>query len=526
MNTAELKILIKADDKASKALQDIEKQVGLTSNQVRNMGLGMVAGGVAIGAALGVAVKAAADEQAGVMRLDTAMRNMGLSYDLVKGSLESWIDAQQQKTSVADDAQRDSLASLITMTGNLASAQDYLTLAMDISAGTGRDLSSATQLVEQALAGNWGTLERYIPSLKSAQTEEEKWYDLRETFIGQAETYGNSFEGQMQTMKNNIDDVKEALGAAVIEAIQPAVSGLSNLILTIKDNANPELMKLVAIIGVGGAGGLTLVGGMLLIVSQAPKVVAAINTMGWSVKALSGELVLLTAGIGMMLWGFNALSRNAEIERLNVELAKGYTLALQGQNDEYVKALQHKEAMGIALNAEEKAYIEAAAAQNTYNASLKAQAQAEEVANQKMREAIALLNEKSAASNRDVVRMAYLGQKSAQGGTLTPEQEAEWTELFKRTSTNATKTQPTIPEGAYEIEGGYYYDPKTGQSIPGYAEGGRVERTGLALVHAGETVIPRERGIPANINIYLDGRLISQTFLEDIMRQVSLQGGR
>jgi hypothetical protein len=503
MADAKLRVLIEADDKASKALKDLDSQIQSVSTTARNLGLAFTAAGGLMLGAFGLATKAYAEQEVGIMRLDNAMKNMGLSYDMNKDSLEAWIDAEQQKTAIADTEQRDSLATLILMTGNLTQAQDYLQLAMDVSAGTGRDLAGATQLIQYALSGNWGMLQRYIPALKDAQTEEQKWMMLRDMFAGQAETYGKTLSGQMQLLKNNIGDIKEALGSTVAEAILPATQWFNQLTQQVK-STNPEFLKLVTIIGVG-AGGATLIGGFgLLGASVLPQAVAGfklandwIVKMGFSVKALAGELALLLAGLAMIGFGIYGLQKNAEIERLNTEIEQGYKAALAGTNEEYVKALEHKEALGYALSEEEKKYISGVKAMTEYNAQLRQQSDEQEALNAKIYEEIMLRERQSRYGNRIAVNMAYIGMISAVGGeftNLTPEQQAGWEDIYSR------------------------------MGIPSKQHGGLVERTGLIYAHQGETVIPRDAKIINNI--YLDGHLITQQVMDDIFTQFKLQGGR
>lgn len=279
-------ILVKAHDDATRKLMGITGKIEGMSRTFKIAGAAMVGGGLAITGALGMAVKAAAEEEAGIVKLSTSMKNMGISYEEVKGSLEDWIDAQQQKTSIADNEQRESLSSLILATGDLAEAQSLMTLAMDMSVGTGTDLKQATQRLGMALAGNWGMLQRYIPTLKDAKTEEEKWAMMRQMFSGQAEAYGKTMAGQMQLLKNNIGDVKEAIGSIVAEAIGPLFKQLSDLLPKIKEwiSENPKLTKTITL--------ATLAFGLLLI--PLGTLVMALPTLVRSFTLLRGAIAATT----------------------------------------------------------------------------------------------------------------------------------------------------------------------------------------------------------------------------------------
>lgn len=260
--------------------------------------------GAAITAALGFSVKAAAEEEANIQKLSKAMENVGISYDNARESLEAWFLANQNATSYADTQQREALATLVTMTGDLAQSQDLLTLAMDMAAGTGKDLTSVTSTLGYALAGNWGMVNRMIPALSQVETEEEKWAMLRQMFAGQAEAYGNTLQGQMTALKNAAGDMAEMVGNVlipimtdIIDKVKPIIDNIQVLI-----NKNPKLVdtivKITAAIGV-----LLTVGGLvLLLIPKIRKAWIALNvtftttSIGW---ILVGITALIAAGIAL-----------------------------------------------------------------------------------------------------------------------------------------------------------------------------------------------------------------------------------
>ena len=317
---ATVAILVKAKDEASRTLQTVGNNATDMSAKYRMAGMAMVAVSGAIMGALAQTVKAAAAEEAGISRLTVAMKNVGIEYDSVKGSLEEWINTMQQKTSIADTDQRSSLASLVSMTGDLAEAQDLLTLAMDVSIGTGKDLEAANQMVMYALGGNWGMVERYIPALKQVQEEEKKWAMLRSLFAGQAEAYGQTLEGQWNTLMNNIGDLKEAIGGVLLPAVKPIIEWLKNMVEWLK-KVDPVILRMAvitgtlaaALVGLGGVillvktsmGGLA---GMTGLASTAMTGLAArVGITSMSMTAMIGIVGALALGVGMLVFGIMEL---------------------------------------------------------------------------------------------------------------------------------------------------------------------------------------------------------------------------
>ena len=295
-----IEILIKAKDEASAALDKVSDRTQNMSKQFKLAGAAVTAAGVAIVAALGMCVKAAAEEEKGMVRLRVAAENVGIAYGEVEESLERWIDTMQQKTAVADSEQRDSLASLLRITRDVEEAQDLLTLAMDVAIGTGRDLASATTLLMYALSGNWGMLERYIPAIKEAADEEEKWMMLRELFAGQAEEYGKTLDAQMKLLSHNIGDIKEAIGTALMPTVLKIVSAFADFAQALKE-MNPTIIKAGTVIA-ALTGVLALIAGpALLFIGFLPSMTAGLVALTGSARAATIAVTALRFALSTLI---------------------------------------------------------------------------------------------------------------------------------------------------------------------------------------------------------------------------------
>jgi hypothetical protein len=190
------------------------------------------------------------------------------------------------------------------MTGDLTQAQDLLTLAMDISAGTGKDLASSTQLLGYAMSGNWGMVERMIPALKAVESEEEKWATLRQMFAGQAEAYGQTMAGQMELLKNNMGDVVETLGAALLPVMTDVVGWVQKLVQWLK-GLDPQMVKWIAG-GVAVAAVLSTVGGAaLLVLGFLPQLAAGLAIVKTAFAAVN--IVMMANPIGLIIAAVAAL---------------------------------------------------------------------------------------------------------------------------------------------------------------------------------------------------------------------------
>ena len=295
MANPEISLLVKMKDEASKELDKLQKNVGLTSKQMRNMGIGMMAAGGAIVAGMGMAVKAANEEQIGISRLEAQLKNVGVSYDDVKGSLEDVISATQYKTGIADDEQRIALGELVMITGDYQRSLDLMPLALDLAAAKEMDLGTAAEVVGRVAVGNTTILKRYGIELKEGATAAEALAEMQSKVGGTAE----ATRDPMKVLGAQIGDLKEAIGTALLPVVTKWLDKLTLIIKNVQiwAEANPTLIKTIAAVGVALIGA----GGLLIALSQISKAVISINAALVVLRALSGPTgwAMLAAGMAI-----------------------------------------------------------------------------------------------------------------------------------------------------------------------------------------------------------------------------------
>lgn len=298
MSNATLEILLKARDEATAVIQESSKKIGGA----------MTAIGGAVTAGLALSVKSAADEEAGVIRLQQALANVGVSYDDVKDSLEGYINATQQSTSIGDDKQREALAELVAITGDYGKALELLPQTLDLAIGKDMDMVAAAQVLGRVSEGNTTILTRYGIELQEGATATEALGLMQEKYGGQAEAYGGSMAGQYDLLKNNLGDVIEMIGGTLLPMltdlfqnhIQPVIESVKAWI-----DENPELTKTLVIVA-GAVGGLMAILGPLLMIL--PGLSGAIAAVGVAIQIATGPIgliiIAITAliAIGVALW--------------------------------------------------------------------------------------------------------------------------------------------------------------------------------------------------------------------------------
>lgn len=239
-----LKLSILAD------VDDLKKKLGTADSEVQGFGdklgkFGKVAGAAfAAAGAAAVAyagklaidgVKSAIEDEAAQLRLATALKNVTGATDAQVAATEDYITKTTLATGVTDDELRPSLQRLVTATNDVKEAQRLQAIALDVSAGSGKSLEAVTNAMAKAAEGNTGALVKLGIGLSAAELKtmsmEQITAQLADTFGGQAATQADTFQGKMQRLQVAFDEGKETVGAFILDAITPLVSGLVNNVI-------------------------------------------------------------------------------------------------------------------------------------------------------------------------------------------------------------------------------------------------------------------------------------------------------
>lgn len=218
-SAAELIIKLSGKDAASSVLDNVSaKAKGLGSAFGTALKVGAVAAAAGIGAATFAAVdflKAAAEEQAGIERLGAAVTAAGEDWAAQKDSIEAVVSARE-KLAFSDDALRSSLSLLTALTGSSEEAIKRQAVAMDLARGAGIDLETASRLLGKVTDENVNVLARYGIKAKEGMDATELLGLVQEKFGGQSAAFANTAAGKWAILTNQIGNVKEALGAALL----------------------------------------------------------------------------------------------------------------------------------------------------------------------------------------------------------------------------------------------------------------------------------------------------------------------
>jgi len=237
--TLKLSILADVDD-LKKKLGEADKAVEDNSNKIADFGK-KAAAAFAVAAAAAVAygtklaidgVKAAIEDEQAQLRLANALKSAtGATEGQIKAT-EDMILKTSLATGVADDQLRPALQRLAVSTKDTEEAQKLLSLALDISKGSGKDLETVANALGKAHDGQSTALGRLGLGLSATElktmTFTEVQQKLSDLYGGAASANAETFQGKIDRLKVGFDEAKESLGVALLPAVENFITFLNN----------------------------------------------------------------------------------------------------------------------------------------------------------------------------------------------------------------------------------------------------------------------------------------------------------
>jgi hypothetical protein len=268
----------------------------------------------ALGAVAVDAVKAFMEDDKAAQLLATSLRNTTGATDAQIKSVEAFITKTSIAAAVADDELRPAFDKLVRGTGDVTKAQDLMNLALDISAGTGKDLGAVSDALSKAFNGQLGPLKKLDPALASlienGASTDEVFAALGKTFKGAASTSANTASGKMKSFTIQMGEFKESIGAAVfpiVDKLLPAFKSVADFVT----NNTTLVVTLGAVIG-GLAVAIIGVNAATTAWAATTKAAAAIQAAFNAVMALN-PIFLMAVAIAAIIAIFIVLQAKFDI---------------------------------------------------------------------------------------------------------------------------------------------------------------------------------------------------------------------
>jgi hypothetical protein len=257
--TNDVYVNVIADVKGFNNLKKGEDSVAKLQNSFEKLGKTL---GIGFGAAelvkFGVdAVKAFAADDASAKILANTLGNLGLAFSDTK--VEKFITNLSEVNGIAKNDLRDSFQRLVRSTHDTNKAQDLLNLSLDISKGTGKDLTTVTSSLAKAYGGNITSLAKLGTGLSKAELASKDFSTIQgklsKLFKGDAATAAESYEGKIARLKTSFEEFKITIGKGIVDAFSNltktgSVTGFQKIMTNVADSVANIIRGLGVVLGV------------------------------------------------------------------------------------------------------------------------------------------------------------------------------------------------------------------------------------------------------------------------------------
>ena len=206
-----------------KAFKDADNAAAQLTSTVKKLGaaFGVSLGGAAVLRFAKSSARAFIEDEKAATRLTQSVKNLGLAY--ASDDIRKYVDTLTLATGVADSELRPALQSLLQVTGSVTKSQELLSDAINISRGSGENLSTVAKDLSQAYVGNLKGLRKYDLGLTQAELKAASFADVQErlnsTFAGASAAYLATYAGQMELLANTANEAKEIIGQDLVSAL-------------------------------------------------------------------------------------------------------------------------------------------------------------------------------------------------------------------------------------------------------------------------------------------------------------------
>jgi hypothetical protein len=228
-NSRTLTLALAADiDGLKKGLDDANKVVNKSADQIADFGkkaaLAFAAAGAAVGAFAISAAKAAAQDESARKKLEQTIRSNTEATEDQIAAVDKYITKQSIATATTDDVLRPALSRLIRSTQDVTKAQELLSLAQEISTATGKPLEAVTNALGKAYDGSNTALGKLNLGIDQTtlrtKSFDEITKELAKTYDGFIKNEATNAEFKFKQLTIALDETKEQIGVALLPIVK------------------------------------------------------------------------------------------------------------------------------------------------------------------------------------------------------------------------------------------------------------------------------------------------------------------
>jgi hypothetical protein len=208
--------------KGRQNLQNAEKDMGVLGETAKKLAKTFAATFAAqkILAFGKASVEAFAADEKSAKILSNTLGNLGIAFQNVP--VENFITKLSDLNGIAKTDLRNAFDTLVRSTGDATKAQDLLSLGLDVSAGTGKDLTLVTTALAKAYGGNFAAISKLGAGITKAEIKTGDFLTIQKhlasVFKGDAATAADSFSGKIARLKTSFEEFKITIGSGIVDA--------------------------------------------------------------------------------------------------------------------------------------------------------------------------------------------------------------------------------------------------------------------------------------------------------------------
>lgn len=288
-------------NKELEKMEDASTKAGGSVSGIDKASRAATAGVLAMGAAFvgfaAIGIKEANDSEQALNKLGVTLSNFGINTAATREQLEKLTNSYED-LGFGNEEAAAGFDKLLTATGSVTTATNYLSLAADFARKKNISLEEASSSLARASAGNAKafkelgiTLDTTLPK---ADAVKKAMGELNDKIGGQAVAYTKTFAGQLAVVKEQVLGLAENLGATLMPYIKAFVGAIKNSIEFMKQHS-----ALFAAIATGVIG-LTIA---LAAYNVTVKVTTAATKAWTAISAIAG---VVQKGLTTGQWNLNA----------------------------------------------------------------------------------------------------------------------------------------------------------------------------------------------------------------------------
>jgi hypothetical protein len=236
-----------------KALKKGQKDISAFDKSVKKLGrtFGVTFSGYQLLAFSKKAISAFAADEKAAKSLAVQLENTGNAFRI--GEVEAYIASMQKLYGILDDQLRPAFQTLLNATGSVTLSQQALETALNVSAGTGKDLATVVAAIAKGASGTTTSLARLGTGLDKATIASGDMNKIMAAldakFKGQALARLETYSGKMDLLKVAAANATETIGKGLVDALtilsrDDSIENLSNDFENLATNISSVVVSL------------------------------------------------------------------------------------------------------------------------------------------------------------------------------------------------------------------------------------------------------------------------------------------